>query len=41
MDLTKIISTYDEAYDFATNNKLKDMFDCGEFTVMRGEKKVD
>ena len=37
MDLTKI-STYDEAYEFAIKNKLKDLFDRGEFTVMRGIK---
>ncbi len=41
LDITKIISTYEEAYKFATDNKLKDIFECGEFTVMKGEKIVN
>lgn len=41
MDITKIISTYEEANNFVTVNKLKDIFECGDFTVMKGEKIVN
>ena len=39
-DITRIISTFEEADDFVTKNKLKNIFDCGDFTILKGEKIV-
>ena len=34
------MSTYSEADEFVTNNKLTDILECGDFTVLKGEKVV-
>lgn len=37
-DVTRIVSTYSEADEFVNKNMLKDIFECSDFTVLKGEK---
>ena len=39
-EVVKIVSTWDEADNFVNSNTLKDIFQVGEFDVIKGEKKV-
>jgi hypothetical protein len=39
-EVTSIVSSWKQANQFVTDNKLSQCFEAGEFTIMRGERMV-